>query len=59
VGGEAALAAELARLKQDPDEVRRRGEAARARVEAEFSEQRMLETVRDAYEVGLGRRATP
>jgi glycosyltransferase involved in cell wall biosynthesis len=58
VDGEEALAAELGRLKRNPDEIRRRGMAARARVEVEFSEAGMLETVRDAYEAALGRLAT-
>jgi glycosyltransferase involved in cell wall biosynthesis len=57
-GDEGAFQAALDRAAADPKTRRRLGAAARERVEAEFSLDRMLELARGAYAEALGTRAT-
>ncbi len=52
-----ALAAAIRSLFGDPDRLRAMGQAARARVEAEFTQKRMIERVLDVYAEVLARHA--
>jgi glycosyltransferase involved in cell wall biosynthesis len=45
-----ALASAILSVRRDPGAARRRAETARSRVEAEFTEERMIERYREAYE---------
>ena len=49
------LAAALGRLRDDPDEARRLGEAGRRRVEEEFSEESMTRRVLELYDDAVRR----